>query len=1180
MKRFLSVLLILLMTFSVAVTAQEEDAAEKATKIGIKDPEILNIVENSMIFQNLDFKAIIKGEFVFIDEDAKNICAEIKKDDIILPEAFLEKYFDIKTDSLKKAAENKALTVFDFGSIVIVGDKNLKANKTLAGKISKLFGVYAAPTASGGSGTPDNPCASFEVAMAKAKENINAVGVLGDEYHVYFRGGEYIIENTIAVSKYQVSGTKIVYEAYPGEEPTFTGAKTVYGREAYKVTDPAILSRLDGDSKKYLYAINLDDYGVQKPSTTNDPNLNTVYYGEAAMTVARYPDAGVGVKYTEAIKADATAGDPGVSVLFDYPIMDRWSQATNAWIQCGFVWQWYKDSMKAKIDTSKRSISTSKTPAFHPIGASNPMIVYNLLEEITAQLEYYIDPEKNILYFFPYITDVMDGSFLDTAIRIPYVKKAFFNLNGVRDIAFRNLNFAYLLARFMDSTNGADNIKRLEISGCSFKFTSEDAIAVQGAYDTVIQSNDLYQIGKQGIIFRGGSVQYVRWSNSLLTNNILRATAQITRTNCRAFDIAGCGFTVSHNEITEHPHYTGGVTGSHVFYEYNEVYDTNNDYSHDAGAALHSGRQPYVYDIHVRYNYFHDLPASLGTVYWDDDMPKANTSYNIFYNTGNSLFVHGGSWHVYENNMVIDQKSSTAAASMSSGPEYRWDPVTKKQIPAEDGWGNNMRSIDGTVPEYYAENPDFQAMVELGYEDYGIRDCIMRNNVSVNGGPFSMIKDRTNCILENNIQVTEDIGFVDKENKNFNLKEDAKIFELLPDFKPIPFDEIGIYVDEFRTELPSVGHFDMAAPYNTQKNVEASNVSFQWKRAANTNKYRFILASDRDFKNIIEDVELNKNYHEVKNLRYGKTKYYWRVEAQAQGKNMVGDKVVKANTPYFMFETALKETVDKSDLVKLQTEAQKLLSDMTEGNEPGQYFEGIRKTTEDILSEVNAAINNDVLSQRRVDSYVVQLQDSLSKVKGSRNPLVRGIEDMMVYTDWSFQPNRAYLNNGEFVWTRTTASDNNCAGYNARKLGNHEILRFDAQLDNLGDSWMYFGLRQPQTTGSYRDGGYLVFVKKDLFELQVYGGEKNFFKEYPNEVLKEGQMHHLEFGAVDTPEGNVYVTFKVDGKLIIEETISGINKYAGGEGYFTAYMTDPGVTVHIKPTQQEATESEQKEESK
>ncbi len=51
----------------------------------------------------------------------------------------------------------------------------------------------------------------------------------------------------------------------------------------------------------------------------------------------------------------------------------------------------------------------------------------------------------------------------------------------------------------------------------------------------------------------------------------------------------------------------------------------------------------------------------------------------------------------------------------------------------------------------------------------------------------------------NNMIIDSDPGFVDLENENFQLKDDSPAFKL--GFKPIPFDNIGLYRDEYRKIL-------------------------------------------------------------------------------------------------------------------------------------------------------------------------------------------------------------------------------------------------------------------------------------------------------------------------------------------------------------------------------------------
>jgi hypothetical protein len=49
----------------------------------------------------------------------------------------------------------------------------------------------------------------------------------------------------------------------------------------------------------------------------------------------------------------------------------------------------------------------------------------------------------------------------------------------------------------------------------------------------------------------------------------------------------------------------------------------------------------------------------------------------------------------------------------------------------------------------------------------------------------------------------EDPGFVDAGRLDFRLRPDSLILKKLPAFKPIPFEKIGLYVDEYRPRLPA-----------------------------------------------------------------------------------------------------------------------------------------------------------------------------------------------------------------------------------------------------------------------------------------------------------------------------------------------------------------------------------------
>ena len=54
-----------------------------------------------------------------------------------------------------------------------------------------------------------------------------------------------------------------------------------------------------------------------------------------------------------------------------------------------------------------------------------------------------------------------------------------------------------------------------------------------------------------------------------------------------------------------------------------------------------------------------------------------------------------------------------------------------------------------------------------------------------------------------NVVYDQDPGFVNAEKLDFRLKPDARLLRDLPNFKPIPLEKIGLYLDEYRKKLPT-----------------------------------------------------------------------------------------------------------------------------------------------------------------------------------------------------------------------------------------------------------------------------------------------------------------------------------------------------------------------------------------
>jgi len=117
--------------------------------------------------------------------------------------------------------------------------------------------------------------------------------------------------------------------------------------------------------------------------------------------------------------------------------------------------------------------------------------------------------------------------------------------------------------------------------------------------------------------------------------------------------------------------------------------------------------------------------------------------------------------------------------------------------------------LDIRKPPYSTRYPELVNYLDtIGsdweYEGMRPRRNVLRRNVIVGGNKNPVLLRYRYAQFDSvgNFQATENPGFVDRENANFTLREDSEVFERLPDFRPVPFGKMGLYVDAYRTALP------------------------------------------------------------------------------------------------------------------------------------------------------------------------------------------------------------------------------------------------------------------------------------------------------------------------------------------------------------------------------------------
>ena len=172
------------------------------------------------------------------------------------------------------------------------------------------------------------------------------------------------------------------------------------------------------------------------------------------------------------------------------------------------------------------------------------------------------------------------------------------------------------------------------------------------------------------------------------------------------------------------------------------------------------------------------------------------------------LFTNSG-WDLkMTNNIVIEPISHTAVISAHY---YTWYSGGGPSMYGENGLLRtrlleNVNIYQSPYSDRYPELLNFLNPIVDGKEWEGMRARrnVLSQNLIVGGAknPLHLIGgEHAQCEYVNNYRTDKDPGFVDYKNENFNLKRDSKVFKKIPEFKALPFDEMGLYTDQYRENI-------------------------------------------------------------------------------------------------------------------------------------------------------------------------------------------------------------------------------------------------------------------------------------------------------------------------------------------------------------------------------------------
>ena len=688
--------------------------------------------------------------------------------------------------------------------------------------------------ASGGDGSSAKPFAT----LAAARDGVRAARQAGKiasskAVEIVLAPGDYVQTEGFALKPCDGGASEsapVVWKAAQAGTARIVGGVRVPMRAFSPVTDTAVLARLPEEARGKVMQADLSSIlpGKVPPMAAafgGTPTAPLLFLNHRFGTLARWPnsdytsfskcvDHGARIKMTS---GGGSVNKPG-AFIYSNPRAKRWNFAEGVWLNGYWTHDWSNHSVKAASYGAENGtddvIRLADTIPYGVMGGTwgrkdRRFYVFNLLDELDAPGEWYLDRARKTLYICPPEGGLKDSDEVFVAMSDAPLVSA----KNIAHVRFAGITFEYAYGDGL-SIVGTD----VQVVSCRVSCCGGTGVVLRGDRN-VMRSCEVVQVGRAGVSADGGDRKTLRRADSVFEGNHVHGFGVFQRTYAPGFGVNGCGITLRSNVVHDAPHSAVLYGGNDHLFEYNTVYRVLLE-TGDAG-AYYTGRDWTTQGNVLRFNYTHDLGAG-GKIantmgFYFDDCDCGDEVYgNVFHNVSRGIMVGGGRDHPIRNNvfsrcqigMSIDCRGMTWKhwnSTEHGGPSWLLEDKAKAFDYTNDVWAARYPRLANIMNDHPREplyNPvENNVFIDCQKEVLAldrvaplarmapISGNVVINTKGTNGMRCASIDARIASgftVLNGSTNAPCAFGFADAANGDFSLLPDAAILKVCPAFRPLP----------------------------------------------------------------------------------------------------------------------------------------------------------------------------------------------------------------------------------------------------------------------------------------------------------------------------------------------------------------------------------------------------------